>query len=193
MLSVVDENNFFRQGQCHIVLSLVINDDTLYHLCSGIVYANMGVTYPNTSRGDSRPGGGNLTDITGTNPAAGSEISETVTSGEVWRLISMTFTLVTSATVANRRVHFQVNGGEGRLLDAFSDIDQPASTTRQYTVAAFGNLPDREDGDDILIPIPPDFLVSNTDTLETSTTNLQSGDNFSAPILYYESFFTIPT
>lgn len=128
-----------------------------------------------------------------TNPGAGSEISETVTSGEMWKLQSITFSLVTSATVANRRVHFQVNGPEGRLLDAFSDIDQPASTTRQYTVAAFGNLPDREDGDDILIPIPPDFLVPQTSTLKTSTTNLQAGDNFSAPVVTYEFSFMIPT
>lgn len=187
--SITDEQGGYVQGSCYASLSLLLNDDKLFELCHGLVYRAKSVSFPNTFSTDIRPAGGNIKKFTGTNPTANAELSDSVTSGQAWRLMSVRFTLVTDATVVNRRVHFTVSTGGVVVLDAFSEVEQTASQTINYTCAPFGALPDSADDNDILIPIPPDLIVTGGIVLGTSTTGRVAGDDFSAPSFFVEQWF----
>ena len=54
MVSVVDQSTAFKQGECYVTLSLMVNGNVLYDLCSGLVYNNKGVSYPASNNPDQR-------------------------------------------------------------------------------------------------------------------------------------------
>ena len=159
-------------------------------LCSGVVDIRKSISYPVSPQKEMRPDGGQILDFTGTNPAAGSEIDDSVPTGRVWRILAISFSLTTDANAANRRVHVILLGPSGVEIDTFSDVDQIASTTRKYSVAAFGAIPDTLDDNDILIPLPADIFLPAGSAVQTLTTNRQAGDDFGTPSILVEQFFS---
>lgn len=189
-VSVIDVNNGFEQGSLFCQLFLDINKTSALELCAGLVHTTKSISWPHNTSIDPRPGGGHLDTVQGTDPAAGVEISETVPGNEVWKIIAVRFTLVTAAVAVSRRVHLQIVNEGAIIFDTFNDVDQIISETKAYTCAAFGDLPDRTDDNDILIPIPSNLVLDEGSIIRTSTTNLDAGDNFGAPSIYVEKFWT---
>ena len=74
----------------------------------------------------------------GATPAAGAAPTITVPAGHVWRVLSGTVTLVTSATVANRLVRLRWTDGNTLLGYAVAPAVQAASLTNTYGFAEFG-------------------------------------------------------
>lgn len=185
-VSTDDGGNAFSFGTIFMVIALTANENVLQQLTSGYVYNLHHLSWPNQQNAEPRAERGFFDTITGSNPAAGDEIDEDVATAQIWRIQSIFFTLVTDATAIARRVHFVVTLLGNPILHAFSDQDQTASLTRNYTCAPFGALPDTLDANEILIPIPHDLLLSDAVDIETVTTNLQAGDNFAAPVLIIE-------
>src|SRR4051794_36291420 len=70
--------------------------------------------------------------VTGPDPAAGAEILVTVPAGKWWLLRALRFTLVTSATVANRRPALTIDDGATEWWRWRAGVDQAASLTRLY-------------------------------------------------------------
>lgn len=188
-VSVVDDSNGNFQGDAYVNLELLINGEIVLSLLSGFVYINKSLSWPQTTNFDMRPGGGRLGWRSGTNPAANVEITELVPESRIWRLIACTFTLVTDANVANRRVHFEMHDSSGQLVEAFSSVDQTASQTILYSVGHFGNTPDETDNNVILINIPDNVYLQTDGQFNTATLNRQATDNFSAPFFLVEEFF----
>lgn len=180
-VNVIDTGDNVRQGQAYIAIYLVIDGDQMMELCSGFVYGGKSITYPNTNTGEALPGRANIGSTSGSNPAAGTEVSISVPTFEIWNIFYVMVQLITDATVANRRVHLRFTNGGGGLIDCFSDQDQVASTTRNYCFAKYGALPDTLDDTEILVPIPNDIYLIPESTIETATTNLQATDNFGIP------------
>lgn len=193
MVSVVDSGDLFRQGECYASLSLLVNGDPLYSLCSGLIYAIKGISYPVSPAIDQRVGGGRIYSPTVANPAAGAEISVTVPGNCFWKVLTMRAPLVTDATVANRRVHVRYTR-DGIpfpiMIDTFSDVDQTASLTRTYNFGHFSDQTTRTDGGAIQIALPDQFLLKSATTLTTVTTGLVAGDNWGDVVLWVEEFFT---
>lgn len=189
MVSVTPRVGNIQPGQTFAVLSLLINGEIIAELASGLVYQGKGLSWPATNNPNSRIGGGFLFQESPAGPAAGAEISVQPDTAEVWRIYGVHFRLVTDANAANRRVHLGFAFGGDAAIEAFADIDQPESTTREYHCAAWGTLPSRADDDDILIPIPIDLIIPTGGTIFTSTTNLQVGDQFGQIGLQLDRFW----
>lgn len=120
--------------------------------------------------------------LTGADPAAGSEISYTH-SGSPVALLAVRFSLVTSGTVANRRVRIVVDDGATEFARVSSLSDQTATLTWDY--AAGANV----DGAAVSalfvqLPLPTPLVLQAGWRVRTLTSAIQAGDNFSAPVLY---------
>lgn len=191
-ISVIDTEGNSEQGDCFITVNLLINDDIAWCLVSGLVYAQKGITWPNNTMEDLKPGHGRIKVVLGSDPAAGAEISETVPNGRAWKIHTLRLNLVTAVAAAARRVHVVITSAGLPILDVFSDIDQAASENRMYSVANFGGTDDSADDNDILIPFPKDLILPENTTITTQTTNLQAADNWAAPNLFIEEFFELP-
>ena len=131
------------------------------------------------------PGAGVIRSITGTNPAAGGAMIETVPAGVVWRFISMNVTLVTDANVASRTVHFLFDDGTNIYLRVTNDQGQAENLTQIYNVAngvhtGFVN-PNIQS-----LPSPSDLFLPAGHRIREGTNNFQSGDDWGAPQMLVE-------
>lgn len=193
-LAVVNTSGDYNQGDCFCTVTLLLNGTPLYVICSGFIYQQRPLSFPTQQAGDTMPARARIKQVSSANPAAGQEISIAVPANRMWRLIGMRFQLVCAAAAASRRVHIVVDLDDGGTeFNAFSDVDQIISETKNYTAAQFGDLPDRTDDDDILIPIAHELYIPDGGTIYTKTTNLNAGDNFSAADLLVEEIFTRDT
>lgn len=189
-VSVTDRDDALVQGQTFARLSLVANEDILFELASGWVYTQKSISWPGGETQDLRPGGGRILDETSANPAAGAEISVTVPSGEIWRIIALSVTLVTDATSASRRPHFLFTTNGGTIIEMFAQLAQTASLTQLYSVAAFGNVLDDEDNNVRPVIIPDNIWLDPGGTITTVTKAIVAGDDYGAASLNIERFFT---
>lgn len=191
-VSIKDDVGDRIQGDVYVTLSLRINGEIVHELASGLVYSQKALTFPLSNGNDAMPGRGRIREVTGTNPAAGEEISDNVPAGRIWHILAVSFQLVTDATVANRRVVFETSGNGGWFTRHIASIDQAASVTRAYSVAKFSSITDADNGNNIQIGLAHDIYIPESGFLVTSTTNLQAGDNFTAPVYLIEEFFANP-
>lgn len=192
LVSLTDDLAAFKQGDCVATLNLTENGDVVYVLTSGFVYAQKGISYPNNQLHDVMPGRGAIKTYTSANPAAGDELSLTVPTGRIWRILALNFQLVASATVANRRVRVRLQTNVGLDIAVFGVTDQTASQTMNYSFAQVGVISDEVDNTRIQIALPQEIYLGQDDFLGTDTINLQSGDNYSVMNVLVEEFFATP-
>ena len=120
----------------------------------------------------------------GTDPAAATECADVVPAGKRWLLMAMSFKIVCDANVANRSpsVYIDDAGGTPRYIYArtFGNITAGQTANLQLCpgltvettagVLEFLNLPTLE-------------LPAGT-RIRTSTSLIQAGDNYAAPVFY---------
>lgn len=121
---------------------------------------------------------GNIRTITGTNPATGTDISETVPASAKWRPISFIARLVTSVAVANRTVVFVIDDGANLLQTVVVNATIPASTTWFVSVGQ-GLQNVTLAGSSVLNAcMPMGVFMSSGWRFRTLSTNLQAGDQW---------------
>jgi hypothetical protein len=122
---------------------------------------------------------GRLRSITGTNPAAGAEIIETVPTGARWRVIAGSFRFVTDATVSSRQPRLTITDGTNTIWAGEEAANVTASDDVRHN---FGLGTERlaHLGDDRQYPFPTEMVLGAGFAIQTATLNLQAGDNFSA-------------
>lgn len=126
-------------------------------------------------------GPGTIRTIIGTTPAAGTEINEVVPVNRRWELLSLRALLTTSATVANRQPLFAIKDAVGDIdFTSQSGIAQAASLAWNYTLAPFG-FPATQNLLEVSMPLFPKRILGSGYIINTSTTGLQAGDQWSAP------------
>ncbi len=189
--TVLDENGAFEEGETFVTLDLTIDGDIVHQLFSGYVYQSQGLTWPIADVRRVSPEHGQRVTITGADPAAGAEISVTVPAFTQWKVLAVRFTLVTAAVAANRIVHLIFSRNSLPLYECISNTAQIISLTKNYT--CFPTTPggSAADDNDIIIPIPADIILQDGDTIVTGTTALDVTDNFGAPSVFIERYFTI--
>lgn len=128
-------------------------------------------------------GPGEMQSLTGANPAAGIEIIETVPTNTIWRLWGGYATLVTDAGVANRRVNVYIDDGTNNIFRSVSASVQTASNTETYTIGPHAVVADNH-----WIPTPSGMVMLAGWRIQTSTTLIEAGDNWSAPQLTVEAW-----
>lgn len=144
------------------------------------------LAFPGMPIRSSLEGPGALRSITGTDPAVDTEISETVPTDARWRVHSIQLRLVTDANAASRVVVVTFDDGTTVYARTPSNGTQVASTGINYYLGEHGNQGNRSPADGML-PIGRIFMSAG-DRIRTLTTNLQAGDNFTAPQLRVEEW-----
>ena len=177
-------------GQCwarvQVVRGLTSVGIVLGTLVSGYVTAVQPIAYPRGKVRGTLDGAGLIRSITGTDPAAGVEIAETVPTNARWRFLAARFSLVTDATVSNRSVTFVADDGTTIYFTGAAHDVQAASLTLGYHVGraiAAARAPAALNVD---VPWPATLELQGGHRVRTVTGNLQAGDNYGAPQLLVE-------
>lgn len=159
-------------------------------LVQGYVTSQQGLGWPGSPIMSSIEGRGSIRRVTGTDPAAGVEITESVPTGARWRVETMNFVLVTSAAGSPRFLLVIADDGALITLQHRASQSHPISTSANYTVSASGYA-SLVTANNIPVAIPPDLLLFGGYRLRTATSGLDSGDNFGAPQFLVEEWLEV--
>jgi len=178
-----------RRGETYVRVQLFNAKDSLQarDLIAHYVDSSYNPTWPDSPLESSVEGPGAIRSITGTDPAANTEISETVPANARWRPLSIRLTLVTDANPGTRQVHLIYDDGTTILLDQTASNTQITGLTRNYNSNRVGLAPIAADNE-IYIPIPIEYILSAGFRIRTTTTTIQVGDNYGAPQLLVEEW-----
>jgi len=183
-LSVLVTGATPQRGQTFVRVDVVRGQGAgaiaLSTLLQGYVTATQRLAYPGSPIIDSLTGPGVIRSLTGTDPVAASEISETVPTGARWRFISLRAQLVTDATAANRTLALVFDDGTNSYMYAATNFNQTASQALNY---AFGDV-GQTYGFYLLggmVSAPANLVLAAGHRIRTVTTTLQAGDNWGPP------------
>ncbi|OLB84954.1 MAG: hypothetical protein AUI15_33835 [Actinobacteria bacterium 13_2_20CM_2_66_6] len=172
-------------GQTFVVVELVRGDSTAANamqlLAAGYVTAKQPLVFPQAQPQSSLDGAGALRSISGTTPAAGAEISETVPTGARWQLLALAVTFIASATVATRTTTVIVDDGTNNLNQTVG-INQ--ATANQTAINYFGNRGVQIallNGQNVTAPIGVEYFLGAGYRIRTSTGSIQIGDQYASP------------
>ena len=177
------------QNDIWVSLSLLINGDLVYPMVSGFISTAKGLSWPNSLLMDPKPGGSSIVLKEPADPAASANFGIAVTSGELWRILSISFRLVTSATVADRQVTIQIEPNAASFHSFWGNTVQAASLTRDYSVWQSGVMPLEAVSTKIMIPMPADLWLTQVDYLNIIVLSKQTGDQLSNVKIYLERFY----
>lgn len=179
-------------GETWAQLSIVRGDTGATHeleiLSGGYLTQVQPVSYPGGRYGSSIDGAGVIRTISGTDPAAGAEISETVPTGARWRLMSLQSVLTTSVAVANRNVQIVIDDGTNETYRAACASNQAASNAFRYSFSASGvtNVP--ASANTHMVPTPAPAILGPGYRIRTITNLLDAGDNWSQAFILVEEW-----
>lgn len=176
-----------KRGTCYVKVSLRAEGVIVALLGSGYVTDAGTVVWPGGLNESSVEGQGLIRSITGTDPAAGVEISETVPTGARWRVKNIRYSFVTDATVGNRIVRVEFNDGTNIFWRKRSVDQQAASVTANYNMSEVSLHVTTSTGENTDL-VPPNNRLMAGYIIKTNTSLLQAGDNFSAPQLLVEEW-----
>lgn len=180
-----------RRGQCFVQVGIsrggTLVSELSTVLISGYVTGDGLLAWPGGLLRDSVDGLGMLRSVTGTNPAAGAQVSETVPANTRWLLRALRVALVTSAVVAVRRLHVIIDDGATTQLEVTAGDTQAASLTQLYHVGSWGYAPALADTIAV-VPLPPDVYLLQGWRIRTTLTLGDVGDDFGAPQMLVEEW-----
>ena len=180
-----------RRGQCFVRVEVVIGRGTqavsLGTVLQDYVQDTTAVAYPGSPIRSSIDGRGVLRSITGTNPAAGVEISEAVPTNARWIVHSVRALLVTDATVALRIPQLIIDDGATTCVQVADATGQGASETGGYHWGEFGTVNAPTQGAHVA-PLPLGYPLQEGFRIRTSTIAIVAGDNYLAPQLLVEEW-----
>ncbi|MBA7550732.1 hypothetical protein ES705_43255 [subsurface metagenome] len=191
-LQIRIESGTVLPGECfvtvHIVRGLAGAGVRVSTLFADYVTPLVSPTYPVSGINQSTAGVGAIKSITGTDPAATIEISETVPPNARWIILAVHFTFITGVDVADRIIHLQLDDGTSTFADICSTTAHPASTTKVYNFANFGSTQIAPD-DCLYVPLPLVPLLEGY-RVRTSTDLIVGTDDYSAPQLLVQEWLT---
>lgn len=173
--------------RCVLNLGLPSTPQPMMTICQGYVTSQNRLYGPNSILWRTNDGRGNFRSVQGTLPAAGADINEVVPAGALWRLVSMNYSLVTSAAVANRLSGFVIDDGANIVLNLASQGNAVASNTYGYNAVNGSNLVNAVQPPTNW-PVPCDMWLPAGFRIRTLTANIQAGDQLSAPNYLVEEF-----
>lgn len=126
--------------------------------------------------------------FTGTNPAANTEISETVPAGEYWYVLSVTVALAQAGAGSSFPV-LTVSDGSSVFFQSYgATAAQAISTTCQYTWArglTLSAIVGATTACKAIAPLPFDLYLPAGCVIATATVGLSANTDYGAPIIRY--------
>lgn len=190
-LTIQDTDGNQLRGDCFVTADLAINGDIISQLCGGYVWAQKGVSWPAAQIDSPAPLSGNIVVNTPAAPGNGNELNFSVPANRIWRLISVSLTLITNATVANRDFLLEIQPLGTDALNIPSSITQAASKTFNYNFGQFGSKSNDVAAVNYDVPLPSGLILQDSDVIQTVTTNLQGTDHYVGVTFYVEQFIKI--
>lgn len=136
-------------------------------------------------------GSGELRVVTGTNPAANTEVTETVAAGTFWHLLAVKLTMVQGITQTPQPI-LLIDDGTTVVYEGFgSSAAQAASTTCVYTFAPGLTLTGQVGATTNVhsnAPLPAGLLIGPSFRVRTSTLGIGANSDYGAPILYVAEY-----
>jgi len=183
-----------KRGQTFIGIGLLrgteVATNRIAILAKGYISSEVTLTYPEVIFEPPLTGRGVLRSIRGTNPAAGSVVSETVPTNARWTLHALQVSLTTDATITDRRMALRIDDGTNELMVIVSPQTQGASLTYTYNFAPVGIEHTLRWGN-VLIPIPANLTLLQGWRIRLWPDNLQAGDNLTAPQMLVEEWIEV--
>jgi len=176
-----------RRGECYVRVALRMGGVLVDILTSGYVSDERGLWWPGGPLEHSLEGPGFLRSVLGTDPAAGAEISETVPTNTRWRLLAAIVTLVTDATVANRRTIWLIDDGATVLWFGDDNVNHAPSTTIPHLLSPSPIRGTLNYGYNTSLGTADTMLLQGW-RLRTTTQAMVAGDNYGAPQLWVEEW-----
>lgn len=160
-------------------------------LLGGYVTAAQPLAFPGSPIVPSLEGEPVLIPVTGTMPAAGVEITETVPAGARWDLLTMNCQLVTSAVAGARRVSLAILGSGGTVAQCLATADLAAASTGTFTFAPGLTPADYAARDLHVSGLPQRVLLRAGDQFSTVTYGLLGGDQYSQPRYFVREWLEV--
>lgn len=174
-----------RVGQTFVRVSLIRGLGAaaivLGTLLQGYVTARQGLGWPGSPIESSIEGGGYVRTISGTQPGAGADFSETVPTGARWELLRVYNFLVAAVGGVNRAVYLEPIGNANLTAATMPAATQAAATTGNYTWGQ--NLPTLADAANAFYQssVPAVCILNAADSFRAATFNLAAGDQWNIP------------
>lgn len=170
-----------KRGETYVRVSLRSGGLIVAVLFAGYLTDSHGLTWPPGQFEASVSGEGFLRAITGTDPAAGVEISETVPTNTRWLILAIQFALVSDGAGSAIQLRLLYNvGADIQILLAPST--HGLSTSITYSAGV-----DREEfatNNGVMGMRLPRMVLRGGDIISTNSVNLGAGDDYGAPTLY---------
>ena len=177
-----------RRGECYVRVTLLLDGEPVQRLAAAYLTDSKTLSWPPGQFEAFTEGPGLIRVITGTDPAAGVEVVETVPTNTRWVLRGLRIGLTSDATVINRVVRLQLDDGANVFHQVPDIAVQPASSGYAYHYS-LGGESRRGVGDNaILSHLLPQLQLFQGYRFATSTGSLQAGDNYTAPIYEVEEW-----
>lgn len=175
-----------RRGQCFVIVELVRGAPNMTAIPVETILEGY-VTDTSRRSGPHMPlelmpdGRGVIRSITGTDPAAGSEVSETVPTNARWCLLSFAVTLVTSAAAANRVPSLVFD--DGALVHGRYPVRNNETATSTVVNSWGGGISAGAElnGVQVSAGLPVGVMLQGGHRIRTITAALDAGDNYGAP------------
>jgi hypothetical protein len=133
----------------------------------------------------------NVAVVTGTNPAANTEFSETVPTGQRWQLLAVTVSLAQGITQTPQPI-LVIDDGTTVLFESFgSSAAQAVSTTCRYTWAPGHPLTGQVGATTNVHstgPLPRGLLLPAGYRVRSSTIGIGAATDYGAPTLFVVKF-----
>lgn len=126
-----------------------------------------------------------VSSVDGLNP--GDQATWIVTAGQYWQIQGFTGQLVTSGTVATRRVSISINDGSNLVAFSSAEITQLLSLTRLY-YANINTNPAATINNTSIVFVLPNILCGPSYQISTQVQNMQAGDQWSFNKLAYRQY-----
>jgi hypothetical protein len=181
-----------RRGQCWVELGLLRGltaaDSVRQVLGRDYVSTDDAWGWPGAPNKSSLHGPGAIRSITGTDPAAGVEISETVPTNARWKPLAVRFELVTDANAANRSMQLSFTDGSAVYQRTIDNAAQTLSQTRRYNFALGAHFLSAGAASGEFVNVLPEITMLGGHIFASVSTNLQAADNYGAPQFLVEEW-----
>lgn len=172
-------------GQTYVIAQLIrgvgATGVVLATIVQGCITTEQTLAWPGSPLQNAMESGGYVRTITGTTPALGADISETVPTGAEWQLLLLQAQLTTSATAGNRIpvLQFSPHGLQLAVTAAPTTIGPSAQGTFNWEVSM--PLASPVTAGVNIAGIPTELRLGAAGSFFIQTTALAAGDQWGAP------------